>query len=125
MAELADTIQHEFERLMAERTAALAEAERIDRALRDCRAAARLFGVDLPEAGRKTRITIAALVANAVSDAGSGGITVKDMRPVIEAFYGAEFHPKSIGVSLQRMAKDGTAKCVGHRWFAQSERTEA
>lgn len=139
-----------------------AQAREVERALLDCVAAGRLFGVDveLPDGigyPRSVRAgtqqiplrfagggealakleqhpitkaireseadggSIRDMVLQYLRSTGTSGIKAAEARAHVEGLLGRKLHPKTVGMTLYRLAEKGLARRDGHTWFAVPE----
>lgn len=84
--------------------------------LEDCKAAGRLFGVvvELPQDTIADTSLRNLMLRRLQYDA---PFRIADHRDEIVKEYGRHVHPKSLGMTLYRLKKDGLAKNQGHSWF--------
>lgn len=99
----------------------LAEQERaVLRDLADCAAAGRIFGIEFADARLPSRFplgTIRDLAQAMLRDSASTGMKASDLRRAAEAKFNKQFHYKSAGVALYRLANEGRARRDGRLWF--------
>jgi hypothetical protein len=89
----------------------------IDRALRDCAATERLFGIVSPEEAPTHRDgPLREIIAAQLSPV--AGKKVREIREFLRKSHGEEFHEKTVGMTLYRLMKAGLARREGRLWFA-------
>lgn len=113
--------------LAARRAALVGELRDIDLALQDVVAAARVFSVELPtlpvaSSPRIDRGARAATVRSTVLEelrlAAPRSLTARHLSEVVRHRLGGERHPKTIGMTLHRLLKQGLARREGFQWSA-------
>lgn len=108
--------------------AGLAEQERsVLRDLADCDAAGRIFGIEFADAhvSRFPLGTIRDLAQAMLRDSASTGMKASDLRRAAETKFNREFHYKSAGVALYRLANEGKARRDGRLWFPVGSQIDA
>jgi hypothetical protein len=149
--EVIKSIAAKRDRLLAERaeirakTAELAARDRyIDRELADCRAAARVFDLDLtfpeeervdqwhlfwraaernkarqndPVLQKRKMPKLADIVLDCLLLVGERGSKAAPIQEYIESTYDTKIHEKTVGMTLYRLLKKGRVRRNGHTWF--------
>ena len=84
----------------------------------DCRAAARLFGVTLPEAVPDAAVskTVGDVAVAAGMAAYPNPVRASAIRELLSR-NGRDVHEKSVGVALNRLKHAGRFRCVGRDWY--------
>lgn len=108
--------------LLAERQRIDVRRTAIERELADCVAAARVFGVTLEQSlprSARDRFTVRTIVIQKLREAGPAGTTAAEIRRAC-----GPAHPKTVGMTLFRLAKEGVCQRVGTRaWVIQNPET--
>lgn len=89
--------------------------------IRDCEAAARLFGFEFPKLDRPTKALLKAPenvreFTLALLHQSPNGIKSAAIREAYESQFRKQIHPKTIGMTLYRLKQDGLAEINGHIW---------
>jgi hypothetical protein len=65
---------------------------------------------------RASRLPLREFVLRRLDDAGEQGVKAGEIRDDAEKYYPNHFHPKSIGMTLYRLVRDGSAHRDGRIW---------
>lgn len=117
---LRDALMERRVRLIESIRSIRSEIEGIDRQLSDCSSAARVFNLKWPEQIlHKEHEPLREIILPHLQEAGTVGITVRELRPIVERELGRKFHPKTFGMTLFRMKAAGDVERTGHVWKAK------
>lgn len=97
------------------------QIKEVDSQLSDCAAAARALEIAWDHEPPKPICSVKDALIGCLGAAGLSGSTVKEMVPIVERELNCNLHPKTCGMTLFRMKREGLVdrKPRSHIWYLQ------